>query len=320
MNGTWSKAKSIVTVGLCPCWDITCRVGGVNWGSHQQLSSQECLPAGKALNVSLGLAQLGRANIAAGLWGRLDYGEMVGCMAEIAEVVNLRLTVVEGQTRHNVTIVDTELRRELHLRAPSELASVEVLERLSGELEGFVVGGDICVFAGSMPKGEGLERVVGIVRSLQERGARIVLDTSGGALRKIAGIGGIWLVKPNVMELGKLVGREVEDEEKALAEACKELGGKVETTVVSRGREGAVAVRRECAAVVRAKGERDVLSTVGCGDYLLAGFLDGLLEEDDIVFGLERGVRLATAKAWGMLGDKPWSEVEGEIKVETERL
>ena len=53
------KKNQIITVGICPCWDITCYVDGVEWGDHKKITSQTFVPAGKALNISRALAWMG---------------------------------------------------------------------------------------------------------------------------------------------------------------------------------------------------------------------------------------------------------------------
>ena len=50
---------SIVTVGISPCWDLTCKADGLDWGMHEKLSSQQKKCAGKAFNISRAMAWLG---------------------------------------------------------------------------------------------------------------------------------------------------------------------------------------------------------------------------------------------------------------------
>jgi len=303
----------IITVGLAPAWDIRCRGRGLDWGCHANIDDQDIRPAGKALNVSRALAWLGRPSIAAGLWGRADYEPMQTAVQGLG-VVQVAMTAVEGHTRRNVTVVDTLQRREMHLRLPSALASAEALERLDADLQKLVGAGDTCVFAGAMPAGELLDPVVALVEAVRVAGARVVVDTHGPALKRLVEAGLLWLIAPNVEELAGLLGREIEDTPAALAAAGRTLLDRVELVLVSRGAKGAVVVTASGAWEGRSETQGQVASTVGCGDYLLAGFLAGLDATADPSVALEMGLKVAAARAWGGTETKTWPEANRMIK------
>ncbi len=143
----------IITVGVSPAWDVSCRGRGLDWGRHAILDEQVARPAGKAMNVSCALAWMGCPNVAAGLWGRDDHDEMLAAVARQGGCIQTRMTVVEGRTRRNISVVDTQAHREMHLRDPRSLASVDNLRRLGGDLCGLIRPGDTCVFSGAMPGG-----------------------------------------------------------------------------------------------------------------------------------------------------------------------
>ena len=289
----------IITVGLAPAWDITCRGRDIRWGAHQHIDGQTIHPAGKALNVSRALAWLGRGSIAAGLWGRNDYQQMLTAVQSAWPLITVRMSAVAGDTRRNVTIVDAAKGKEMHLRNRSPLASAAALMQLKTDLGKIVRRGSICVFAGTMPEGGLLDRVVRIVDSCASRGARIVLDTSGPALRRIVDAGQVWLIKPNVEELRQLSGRKIKDEPASLAAAARGLLDKVEMVLVSRGAKGGLLVSKHGVWQARCVSRAKVLSTVGCGDYLLAGFLNDFLANSDPGSALKNAIKVATARAWG---------------------
>jgi 1-phosphofructokinase len=307
--------SSIITVGVCPCWDITCCVEGADWGEHVRISSQSFVPAGKALNVSKALAWLGTKSTAAGLWGRSDYQQLLEAIGSSSEFVHADMTVVEGRTRQNVTIVDTVGKREMHLKARSELATRETLSLLKQNIERAVREAVVCVFAGAMPAGELLAGCISVLDSCRSAGAHIVVDGSGDALKRAVGGGGLWLIKPNLPELCELLGSGVADEAGAIAQAASGLLEQVETVLVSRGSKGAVVVSREASLQGIVKNSIPALSTVGCGDYLLAGFLDGLTSSCDISSALKRGLKAAAAKAFGWSDKISWADAEGGIDV-----
>ncbi|UCG47740.1 MAG: hypothetical protein JSU94_19945 [Phycisphaerales bacterium] len=310
----------IITVGLSPCWDTVYRVAGIDWGEHKLVGLPSCRPAGKALNISRALAWLGQESTAAGLWGRDDYGRMVEAMRPLRQLVGIRMTQVEPETRRNVTVVDTLRGREMHLRTKSELVSRKALPVLKADLGQMIKRGSVCVFAGQMAEARFTEDVVRLIRFCGRCGARVVLDTWGDALRRSVDGGIAWLIKPNVEELRELLGQRVRDTPASLAKAGRRLLDRVEMVLISRGQKGAVAVTKGGAWEGRAAGRARAISTVGCGDYLLAGFLKGLKDTSEVGSALETAIEVATAKAWGWTESKGPARVRRGIRVEVERI
>jgi 1-phosphofructokinase family hexose kinase len=311
---------SIITVGLSPAWDITCCGRNLDWGLHKYIDEQTIRPAGKALNVSKALASMGQRNIAAGLWGRNDYQQMLTAVRSLWPLIAVKMTTVAGDTRQNVTVVDTAKDRDMHLRSRSELVSRAALRRLRADLDALVGKSSVCVFAGAMPEDELLPDIVRMVESCHRRGAKIVLDTSGPALREIVDTGWVWLIKPNVRELSELLGEDVEDNSAALLRAGRRLLGKVDVVLISRGRKGAVLVMRQSAWQGRCRGYRKTRSTVGCGDYLLAGFLKALCENCRPELALKSALKVAAARAWGWDERKTWPQAQKQIAVGVTRI
>lgn len=309
------KATRIITIGLSPAWDITCRGRNLDWDLHQYIDEQVIRPAGKALNVSKALAWMGQRNIAAGLWGRDDYEQMATAVRRTWPLITLKMTAVPGATRQNVTVVDTAAGRDMHLRNRSRLASKKTLKKLRADLEKTVRRGSVCVFAGTMPDGELIGDVTDLVTLCRQRGARIVLDTSGEALSRIVAAGAIWLIKPNVEELRELLDEPIKDDPASLAGAGRRLLDNVEIVLISRGAKGSVVVTKDGAWQARCRGRRTLMSTVGCGDCLLAGFLKALADTPDVAGALATGTQVATANAWGWIESREWLRVQRETPI-----
>ncbi len=310
----------IVTVGFSPAWDVRCRAGGLDWGMHAKLDDQVVRAAGKALNVSRALAWMRRESIAAGLWGRVDYEQMLDAVAGLADQVQVRMSRAEGHTRQNITVVDTRRRREMHLRAKSELASSASLDKLQADLRRVVGEGDICVFSGAMPTGRLLEPALAAVRACRDMGARLAIDTHGEPLKALVDEGLAWLIAPNSEELGELLGANVPDTSARLAAAGRGLLEKIEIALISRGNKGAMVVARDGAWTAQCVGKGKALETVGCGDYLLAGFLAAMADARPVATALEQALKVATAHAWGWTDSKTWRQAKGRIGVKTAPL
>ena len=315
-----NRYSSIITVGLCPSWDTVCRFDGIEWGEHKTVSSADSRPAGKALNISRALAWMGEKNIAAGLWGRDDFQQMTKAMRPLEGLVKVKMTPAEGGTRRNITVVDTVNNREMHLRNRSELASKKALRKLEADLKAIVNKGSVCVFAGVMPEDEFVGDVVRIIKSCRQRGAGIVVDTYGDALKRILETGAVRMIKPNVEELRELLGEQITDSPAALVRAGRKLLDKVDVVVISRGKKGGIVVTNKGAWKGRFVGGSRVLSTVGCGDFLLAGFLKGLKDRSDVCNALGTAIKVATARAWGWTEGKSWPQALRGIKVAVERV
>jgi 1-phosphofructokinase family hexose kinase len=310
----------IITIGLSPAWDITCRGRNLDWGLHRQIDQQTILPAGKALNVSKALAWMGQRNIAAGLWGSEDHEQMLTAVRSLWPSIRLKMTAVAAPTRQNITIVDSANNSEMHLRSKCRLASVKTMKKLQADLKAIVNKGSVCVFAGTMPDGRLLDDVIRIVEFCKGRGAKIVLDTSGPPLKEIVDTGSVWLIKPNVEELCELLGEQVKDGPVSLAKAGRKLLDKVEVVLISRGAKGGVVVTKDGAWQGRCVGRAKVLSTVSCGDFLLAGFLKALEDSSGTDLAMKTAIKVATARAWGWTEKMSWLDVQNRIHVQVGRI
>lgn len=311
---------SIITVGLSPTWDVTCKGRNLDWGIHECIDEQTVRPAGKALNVSVALAWMGQKSIAAGLWGWDDYDQMLRYMQASKRYIKIQMTAVPGSTRRNITVVDTARGKDLHLRDRSQLATAQALKRLRADLGALVRKGSLCIFAGTMPEGGLLDDVIRMMEICNSRGVKIVLDTSGPALKEIVRTGAVWLIKPNVEELRELLGETIKDRPVSLAKAGRGLLDKAEIILISRGRKGSIVVTKEGTWQARCSGSGKALSTVGCGDYLLAGFLKGLRDTSDAGRALGTATQVATAKAWAWTESKTWVQVKRKITTQIKRI
>ena len=309
--------NSIITIGLSPAWDITCRGRNIDWGLHQEIDEQTVRPAGKALNVSKALAWMGQRNIAAGLWGSDDHEQMLTAVSSLWPSIQVKMTAVAAPTRQNITIVDSANNKEMHLRNKSRLASAKTLKKLQADLKKIVQSGSVCVLAGTMPDGGLLGDVIRIVEFCKSRRAKIVLDTSGRPLKEIVNTGSVWLIKPNVEELRELLGEQVKDGPVSLAKAGRKLLDKVEIVLISRGAKGGIVVTKDGAWQGRCAGRAKIFSSVGCGDFMLAGFLKDSSVMDA---ALKTAIKVATARAWGWTEKMSWLDVQSKIHVQVGQI
>jgi 1-phosphofructokinase family hexose kinase len=302
----------IITICLSPAWDRTIEIAGIEWGEHKIVSSQKTIPAGKALNISRALAEMKIKSVAAGLWGEDDWGEMKKTTACLKKFVQIKFTKASGATRENITVVDTAKKRNIHLRSKNILANAKSLSDLNRNLRTIITKDSLCVFAGALPDGKLLKETLSLLETAKQKQAKVIVDSSGGEFKKIVSAGGLFMIKPNVEELSELIGRKIKNEKVALVNAAKKFLNKTEFVLVSRGEKGAILIGRELIISTEYCGKKyDVCNPVGCGDYLLAGFIAGLCKTGNLKIALQTAVNNASTRAFGIrtYGEQRYAEI-----------
>ncbi len=313
---------NIITVGISPAWDVKCSVNGLEWGDHKVIDAQDSVPAGKALNVSKSLAWMGYPSIATGLWGQEDYDEMVNQLRSMSRFIDIRFAAVRGHTRKNITVHDTNKNRQMHLRLPGSLANKGSIKRLRSQLESLVSRGDLVVLSGSLPDGALMQDVIGIVHAVVARGAKVIVDTSGQALKSLAASNSAYLIAPNLEELCELVGASIKNESHYIERAARKLLSTTDNILVSRGEKGLLLITKsgswsgKCEPIE----PREVVNTVACGDHLVAGLISGLKEGGNLLKALENALLLASAHVFGMCDTFEWWQVSEMFDLRIEKL
>ncbi|MHC4915013.1 MAG: 1-phosphofructokinase family hexose kinase [Planctomycetota bacterium] len=227
------------------------------------------LAAGKGFNVSRDLAALGIGSVAAGIVGRSEVAFYRDSFAEIG--VDVLLEATGAPTRCNVTLLDRADGRDRHLRERGPEVAAEVLEALASRLAGMLGPGDILAACGSLPPGLSCDDLAGALGLFRDRGARVLLDSSGEALG-VVGRGAVDVLKVNGEELGEIVGRAPAGLEEAVRAAEEVRASGTEVVLVTMGAAGAVASSAE-GAWTAVGPEVEAVNTVGAGDAFTAGFL-----------------------------------------------
>jgi 6-phosphofructokinase 2 len=279
--------KRIVTVTMNPAVDASSSTDRVAADKKLRCEPLEREPGGGGINVARAIGKLGGEALALYPAGGV-MGEILDELLEHEPLRHQRLAMT-GSTRENVTIRERGSDRQYRFVMPGpdlEQAEWEAVLASIAELDpapDFVVG------SGSLPGGVPQSFYAGLAETSRSRGARFVLDTSGDGLREGLS-GGVYLVKPNLRELGQVAGRGVAEdpEQERAARAIIEEGG-AEVVVVSLGGAGVLLVTGAGAERIAAP-TVPIRSKVGAGDSTVAG----------IVLGLARGLELEDAVRLGV--------------------
>ncbi|MFH1496201.1 MAG: 1-phosphofructokinase [Verrucomicrobiota bacterium] len=286
-------SPSIVTVTFNPAIDHTVFVERLTPGTVHRATRSHRQAGGKGVNVATMLA-LGGAKVAvSGFLGE----DNPGIFEKHFRAHGLRddFIRISGETRTGIKIVDTSATDTTDLNLPGAEPTPAQCERLTATLLKHARTGVWFVLAGSLPAGVSTDTLAKLIRALRQTGAKVAVDSSGPALAA-AVEAGIDLAKPNVHELAELLGRPLPDFQTTLAAARELRRDKIPNLVVSLGDEGALFLTPETELMAGAPPVK-VVSTVGAGDSLLAGFLHGLTTGESPVDCARR----ATVYAWSRL-------------------
>lgn len=275
----------IVTVTPNPSVDRTVFVDEIVLGSVNRSQRSWSEPSGKGVNVALALHAHDvavRAVVTAG-------GSVGAQLRQMLATAGLDTVIVPiaGQIRSNISLTQpTGFVTKINEAGPR--LSDEETERLLDAVAGHVDGAAWLVCAGSLPAGVPDGWYGGVVELGHRHGVPVAVDTSGAALAESLSAEPD-LVKPNVHELAELTGL-VPQTLGDVIEAAQEVRRRgARTVLASLGGDGAILVDAAGAVWGHAPVDR-VVSTVGAGDAMLAGYLS-------CPHG--RSEALATALRWG---------------------
>ena len=184
------------------------------------------------------LTTLGVSNRALGFVGGFAGDEIEGRL--LNEGIPADFVRISEETRTNIIINELSSGNQAVFSAggpevqPYELLQlVHKVERLEGT--------DMVVISGSLPPGISPEIYRKLVGMAKERGARAVLDADGQALKVgISALPGV--IKPNVHELSRLVGKDLNGMEEVVPAARGLQQGGIAIVLVSMGPEGILLV------------------------------------------------------------------------------
>ncbi|MBU2962718.1 1-phosphofructokinase [Citreicella sp. C3M06] len=286
----------IAAVSLNSAIDQTVTCPGFALDSVNRAASTRTDAGGKGVNVASFLASFGHDVAVTGLLGR-DNAALFEAHFKASGLHDDCLRI-DGATRTNIKIVDPDANTVTDLNFPGAPASAADLRVVAELLTDLLQGGLSWVaLCGSLPGGLKLDAYAGLVALARRSGAKVALDTSGAPLEQALRAAPD-LIKPNIDELGALLGRRLTGPDQVVA-AAREITRKgVALVAVSMGADGAVLVTPH-EAVLAVPPKMQVVSTVGCGDAMVAG----LIHADTLGLSLADSARLATAFSLGALGE-----------------
>ena len=317
----------IITVTLNAAIDKTLEVPNFRLGRRHRSVEQRTMPGGKGVNVARAIKRLGRPVVATGFAGGPAGTRLVEGLTE--ESILNDFVRIREESRTNTAVLDPtagardgEPRGETtEVNEPGPAVSTQEVELFRDKLLYLAQGAQICVFAGSLPRGVPSDLYADLVREVRKLGVTTVLDTDGEPLRQAVRAEPA-VVSPNVLEAEELVGHEFNDDEVRVI-AVREM--------VQLGAEEAImTVGDGCFAQVLVDGAprlyrirvepRPARSTIGSGDAFLAGYVacryTGSAAEECLRFAVACGAESTEHLGAGVLDPAKVERVRAEVEVE----
>ena len=304
--------KTIVTLTLNPSIDGSAEADLVRPVHKIRTSDERYDPGGGGINVARVIRELGGPALAMYLAGGAT-GSVLDDLLETALIAHRRIPI-EDHTRISHAVFERSSGEEYRFVPAGPLvmewewrAILEALEDIDCEY---------LVASGSLPRAVPDDFYETVAALAHRKGIRLVLDTSGSALR--AGlVRGVHLVKPSLGELEALVGRRLADGA-AQEAAARELidAGSAEMVALTLGRDGALLVPAQAALRQPAL---DVVakSAVGAGDSFVAAMTlalaQGRDEQDAFAYGMAAGAAAVLSPGTGLCRREDVERLYGEL-------
>lgn len=282
----------IYTVTFNPSIDYIVTVNDFKLGLVNRTSEELMFPGGKGINVSMVLSNLGFENTAFGFLAGFT-GKSVQGMLEDNGVNADFIQVKEGITRINVKI---RAQEESEINGMGPAIKQEDIDALYTKLDK-LKDGDILVLAGSIPSVMPETMYSDIMKYLQGKDVKIVVDATKDLLSNVLKYKPFF-VKPNNHELGEIYGVELKTREDVVPYAKKMQQEGARNVLVSMAGEGAVLVAEDGHVYMSPSPKGTVKNSVGAGDSMVAGFIAGYLETGSYKDAFRKGLLTGSASAF----------------------
>ena len=282
----------IYTVTFNPSLDYVVKVNDLKLGRVNRTEEEDVYPGGKGINVSIVLKNLGYDSSALGFIAGFTGDEIERRVSEFgckSDFIKLN----DGLSRINVKIKSNE---ESEVNGGGPHINEEALNSLYKKLDN-LQDGDILVLAGSIPKSLPEDIYEKIMERLQKKEIKIIVDATKDLLVNVLKFKP-FLIKPNNHELGEIFNVELKTDEEIIEYAKKLQDKGARNVLISMAGDGAILIKENGDVITSNVPKGEVKNSVGAGDSMVAGFIAGYLEANEVEKGFKLGVATGSASAF----------------------
>lgn len=282
----------IYTVTLNPSLDYFLSVEHFSIGKTNRSTEEVYRPGGKGINVSWVLHNLGLESTALGFLAGFT-GQEIKRQMENTGITTDFIELPRGMSRLNVKIKQMDATE---INASGPVLSEENLKQLRQKLA-VLKKGDILILSGSLPGSVPTDIYKTLMEEVQGKEISVIVDAIGDALLKTLPLHP-FLIKPNHQELSELFCVELTTREQVVPYAKKLQEQGARNVLVSLGGAGAVLLDQNGMVHESDVPRGKLINAVGAGDSMVAGFLTGYLEKQDMEHAFCMGVAAGSASAF----------------------
>ena len=284
------ESFDIVTLTVNPALDKSSHFKGLVPEQKIRCETPRFDAGGGGINVSKAIARLEGISKAIFTSGGAT-GEKLKELIE-SEKIPFEAIAIGSWTRESFVAVDDNTNLQYRfgftgaaINESEKAAIIAVIQKLTCKY---------LVISGSLNEGLPTDFYQHIAYLAKQSGSKVIVDTSGEALQKVLETG-VYLIKPNVGELAKLIGVErLEMDEVVHAAQTLIEKGSAEIVVVSLGPQGAVLVTATQTEFVPAPNVVKK-STVGAGDSMVGAMVWALSQNKPLKEVVQWGVACGSA-------------------------
>lgn len=282
----------IYTVTFNPSLDYIVRVDDFRLGQVNRTTEELLYPGGKGINVSFVLKNLGLDSTALGFLAGFT-GDEIRRLLKEQGIDEDFIEVKQGISRINMKLRSNE-ESEINGQGPAiEKSDIDRLYQRLDRLEQH----DILVLAGSIPSVMPESMYRDIMEHLKEKQLKVVVDATQDLLMNVLPYHP-FLIKPNNHELGQIFGLELKEKEDVIRYAKKLQEQGAVNVLVSMAGDGAVLIAEDGSVYESDAPKGKVVNSVGAGDSMVAGFLDGYLQTGRYEEAFKMGICTGSASAF----------------------
>lgn len=279
------KHYKITTVTVNPALDKSTHLRGLVPEQKIRCDAPRYDAGGGGINVSKAIARLNGESLALFTAGG-PTGEMIKELL-LKEGIEVNPITVQNWTRESFVAVDDNTNSQYRFGFPGAALSDKEMEMIIEKVK--AIATDFLVLSGSLNEGLPTDFYKQIAEIAKKSNIKVIVDTSGESLQKVLETN-VYLIKPNVGELAKLVGVDRLEMEEVNDAAKKIIAqGSAEIIVVSLGPQGAALITKDSYDYVPAPNVAKK-STVGAGDSMVGG----------MVWALSQNKSLQEVLRWGL--------------------